>query len=529
MEFGFFDRPQTDGNIPLYNLEAREVALEEARSGMVLLKNENHLLPLDRKKIKTIAVLGPNAYPTPVGGGGSSLTTPFHSVSFLEGISDVAGKDVSVLYLAESTPLDTVILHTAFATSPGGAPGLRGEYFDNEEFKGDPALVRTDERVDFHWGAGSYRDGGPVDHFAVRWTGYFEAPNEDDYRFTTSAGDGERLYINEELVIDDWKRHAETVNSFQKHLEAGKSYKIRLEYFENVGTATVRFGVAPISISLGEEARNLVAKADAVVLCMGFEPESETEGSDRRFRLPGGQDSFIEQVTAVNKNVVVVLNAGGNVDMSAWFDRIPALLDAWYGGQEGGTALGQLLFGDYSPSAKLPATFERRWEENPSYHSYYPQKGDKRVEYTEGIFIGYRGYEKAGTKPLFPFGFGLSYSAFAYSDLKITAAAKGSGAQVEVTFRVKNTGSREAAEIAQLYVGDGHAPVPRPPKELKGFAKVSLRPGESKELRIFLDRRAFSYYDVARHDWTAAPGGFSILVGSSSADIRLQGKFSLAP
>jgi beta-glucosidase len=527
IEFGFFERDQMDSNIPLYSQDGRRLVLEEARDGIVLLKNENHLLPLDRNKIKTIAVLGPNAYPAVIGGGGSSLTTPFNAVSFLEGISDLAGKDVHVLYLAESVPLDGVISHTEFVSTPGGAAGLRGEYFDNEEFKGGPALVRTDTRVDFHWGEGSYRDGGPVDHFAVRWTGYFVPQTEDDYRFTTSADDGVRLYVNDEMVIDDWRRHSETLNTFVKHLEAAKAYKIRLEYFESAGTATVRFGISAASIALGEESKKLAAKADAVILCMGFDPNSEGEGADRTFRLPGGQDTFIQQVAGVNKNVVVVLNAGGNVDMTRWLDQVPALLHAWYPGQEGGTALAQLLFGDFSPSGKLPATFERRWEDNPTFHSYYPQRGDKHVEYTEGIFVGYRGYEKAGTKPLFPFGYGLSYTTFAYSDLKIAPAGMGSGALLAVSFNVKNTGSREGAEVAQVYVGDSHAPVPRPAKELKGFAKVSLRPGESKQLTVLLDDRAFSYYDVAKHDWSAAPGEFGILVGGSSVDIKLQGKYAL--
>lgn len=528
-EFRFFDREQTDLNIPLYSQSGRVLALEEARDGMVLLKNENHFLPLNRSKLKTIAVLGPNAYPAVVGGGGSSQTTPFSAVSFLEGISNAADKNMRVLYLAESAPLDTIVSHTEFVNSPGGAPGLKGEYFDREDLKGDPSLVRTDEHIDFHWSEGSYRDGGPVDHFAVRWTGYYVPLADDDYRFYTSADDGVRLYVNDELVIDDWRRHGETLNTYLKHLEAGKPYKLRLEYFENVGTATVRFGISSASITLGEETRKLAAKADAVILCMGFGPDSESEGGDRTFRLPSGQDTFIQQIAGVNKNVVVVLNAGGGLDMTKWMDQVPAILHAWYPGQEGGAALAQLLFGDFSPSGKLPASFERRWEDNPAFHSYYPQKGDKHVEYTEGVFVGYRGYEKAGTKPLFPFGFGLSYTTFDYSDLKITPAAKGTRALIEVTFKIRNTGSSEASEVAQVYVADSHAPVPRPPKELKGFAKVSLRPGETKQLSIFLDRRAFSYYDLTQHDWNTAPGEFGILVGSSSADIQLHGKYSLAP
>jgi beta-glucosidase len=527
IEFGFFDRPQLDSSIPLYSQTGREIALEEARSGMVLLKNERKTLPLDRKKLHTIAVLGPNAYPSIVGGGGSSLTTPYNSVSLLEGISNAAGSDLRVVSLFETPSIDAIVEKTEFVTAPGGKPGLRGEYFANAEFKGEPALTRTDERIDFRWGAGSFMEGAPVDHFSVRWTGYFVPKNEDDYRFYTSADDGARLFIDDELAIDDWKPHAETLNTFMKHLQGGKAYKLRLEYFEDIGTATVRFGIGTASIAFGEDAKKIAAAADAVILCMGFGPTTESEGFDRPFRLPKGQDEFIEQAAATNKNVVVVVNAGGNVEMSRWLEKVPVLLQAWYPGQEGGRALAEILFGDYSPCGKLPATFERQWEDNPSYHSYFPQKGDKHVEYSEGIFVGYRGYDKNKVAPQFPFGFGLSYTTFSYSDLKITALGKDAGAIVEVSFQVENVGDREGAEIAEVYVGDPQDGPPRPLKELKGFAKIKLKPGEKKQVSVKLDRRAFSYYDTSKHAWYAPAGEYGVLVGSSSADIRLKGNYIL--
>jgi beta-glucosidase len=528
MEFGFYDREQTDTRIPWYSREGREIALEEERSGIVLLKNTNNLLPLDKERIKTIAVLGPDAYPAVSGGGGSSLTKPFHAVSYLEGISDYLGKGARVLYTSETMPLDEIVSRTSFQSSPSGPQGLKAEYFNNEQLQGVPALVRTDERVDFHWGAGSYTDEGPVDHFSVRWTGYFAPVAEDDYRFYVSADDGARLYIDDKLVIDDWKTHAETLDTYSAHLEAGQGHLIRLEYFESTGTATARFGIAGATQPLGESTKALASAADAVILCMGFDANSEGEGSDRTFRLPGGQDAFIEQVASLNKNVIVVLTAGGNVDMTRWIEKVPALLHAWYPGQEGGTALAQVLFGEYSPSGKLPASFERRWEDHPTVKSYYPQKGDKHVEYTEGVFLGYRHFDRSTVKPLFPFGYGLSYTHFEYHDLKITPEAAGAKQLARVSFKIKNRGPREGAEVAQLYVGDSHAKVPRPVKELKGFAKVNLRPGESKQVTLLLDRRAFSYFDAAKHDWHAEPGDFSILIGSSSADIRLQGSFKLA-
>jgi beta-glucosidase len=526
IQFGFYDREQTDTEIPLYSLKGREIALEEAREGIVLLKNENHLLPLDKQKVKSIAVLGPDAYPAVIGGGGSSLSQPFSSVSYLEGISNYLGSAANVRYVAGSVALDDITHQTEFSLSPGGARGLKGEYFNNDELKGEPALTRNDERIEFRWGEGSYAENGPVDHFSVRWSGYFIPPAEDDYKFYVSADDGVRLYVDDERVIDDWQRHGETLDTYSRHLEAGKAYKIRLEYFENVGTATARFGIAAATHDIGDEAKSVVKKSDAVILCVGFDPSTEGEGGDRTFRLPGGQDALIQQVASLNRNVVVVLTAGGNADMTRWIDQVPALLHAWYPGQEGGRALAEILFGEYSPSGKLPASFERRWQDRPAYQSYYPPAGSKRVEYKEGIFLGYRSFDRSEVKPLFPFGYGLSYTTFAYSDLKITPLPSG-GLPVSVSFSVRNTGSRGGAEVAELYVGDSHASVPRPVKELKGFARVQLTPGEVKRVTLTLDRRAFSYYNVRKHEWTAEPGEFLILVGGSSGQIALRGNFTL--
>jgi beta-glucosidase len=264
-----------------------------------------------------------------------------------------------------------------------------------------------------------------------------------------------------------------------------------------------------------------------VIICVGFDPKTESEGSDRTFQLPGGQDELIRQISAVNKNTIVVLTAGGNVDMTQWVDRVPAILHAWYSGQEGGTALAQILFGDYSPSGKLPVSFERRWEDNPTFHSYYPAKGESQVQYSESVFVGYRHYDRAQTKPLFAFGHGLSYTTFEYSGLSVTPRAGNLNEPITVSFEIKNMGQREGAEVAELYVGDSHASVPRPVKELKGFAKLNLKPGESRRVTLTLDRRAFSFYDVKKKDWSAEAGEFTILVGGSSDDIRLQDKFTL--
>lgn len=529
IEFGFFDRPQTDTSLPLYSQEGREVALEEARGGMVLLKNKGRLLPLDESKLKTIVVVGSDAYPAVISGGGSAETKPFNAVSYLEGISNRAGTKVNVLYDVDLPALDELFENSDFVTEPGGQKGLKGEYFSNQELNGTPAMVRVDPHVHFDWGEGSFASGEPVDHFSVRWTGYFIPRKTGDYQFFTSADDGVRLYIDETRIIDDWKPHSQTVDTSSKHLEAGRPYKVRLEYFDEVSTAIVGFGVTTADSYVGNKTKALAAKADAVVICVGFDDKSEGEGFDRPFQLPGGQDELIRQISAVNKNTIVVLTAGGNVDMTRWIDRVPVVLHAWYPGQEGGVALAQIIFGDYSPSGKLPVSFERRWEDNPVFDGYYPAKGEMRVQYSEGVFLGYRHFDRSATKPLFPFGFGLSYTTFAYSNLSVQPPNGDLSKPVTVSFDVTNTGHRKGAEVAELYVGDTHASIPRPVKELKGFAKVNLTPGEHKRVTLELDRRAFSFYDVAKKDWSAEPGEFSILVGGSSDKIELGGTFKLMP
>jgi beta-glucosidase len=265
-----------------------------------------------------------------------------------------------------------------------------------------------------------------------------------------------------------------------------------------------------------------------VVVAAGFDAETEAESADRTFRLPLGQDELIQKMAAANKNTIVVMTSGGSVDMNAWLNRVPGLVQVWYPGQEGGTALAEILFGDVNPSGRLPVTFERRWEDNPVHDSYYPEAGTKRVVYKEGVFVGYRGYQLSSTKPLFPFGFGLSYTTFSYSNLSIKPRSNSeSGPRYEVSFDLKNTGTREGAEVAQVYVGDTQTKVPRPAQELKGFSKVSLRPGETRKVSVILDNRAFSYYDVNAKQWRAEPGEFNVLVGRSSEQIELRSKLTL--
>jgi beta-glucosidase len=259
----------------------------------------------------------------------------------------------------------------------------------------------------------------------------------------------------------------------------------------------------------------------------GYSAQSEGEGGDRTFALPYGQDELIEAMTAANKSVIVDVTSGGNVDSSAWLEKVPALLESWYGGQAGGRAIAEILLGDVNPSGHLPVTFERRAQDNPTYNNYYPEGDSKRVVYKEGIFVGYRGYEHDHVKPLFPFGYGLSYTTFEFSDLAVKADSAGENPQVTVTFNVKNTGDRAGAEVAQVYVSDGHSKEPQPERQLKGFERVKLGAGESKQVSVTLDARSFAWWDVEKKSWVIDPGKFGIHVGDSVDDLKLNGTVEL--
>jgi beta-glucosidase len=271
------------------------------------------------------------------------------------------------------------------------------------------------------------------------------------------------------------------------------------------------------------------AKADVIVIGAGFDSSSESEGADRTFSLPFGQEELIRELAALNKNTIVTVTSGGNVDPGDWLDQVPADLELWYPGERGGTALAEILFGEVNPSGHLPATFERHWADNPVHDSYYPEANTNRVIYKEGVFVGYRGYEHNHVKPLFPFGYGLSYTTFQYSNLSVQPEGGSSaGAHYSVTFDVTNTGTRPGADVAQVYVGETDPKVPRPAKELKGFSRVDLAPGETKHVSVPLDSRAFTYYDTTAKDWHADAGKYSVEVGRSSAETPLHADIKIS-
>ena len=433
-------------------------------------------------------------------------------MSYLEGLANYVGSGAKVYYDRGLPTLDDIAKQTEFTTEAMGEVRSKTEFFTNRNLQGAAAVTRTDKHVNYEPARGG--DGAASD-ISIRWSGYFTPSVPGDYLVFVqgpekTAVTGSISTRNScSITGRDWYAF---VGQTSMTLTSGP-HEVELDYYAKGGwgKTVANLGIVRPETLVTADAKSLASHADAVVLAVGFDTSNEGESGDRTFRLPPGQDELIKQITAANKNTIVVVTSGGGVDMAGWVDRVPALLQAWYPGQEGGTAVAQLLFGEFNPSGRLPISIERRWEDNATHDSYYPKNNEKKVEYTEGIFVGYRHFDKSGIKPLFPFGYGLSYTTFAYKNLNVSPAsgAVSGSAQddrrVTVSFEVTNTGSRAGADVAQVYVGDQHASVPRPVKELKGFAKVSLNPGETRHVEVTLDRRAFSYYDVKSHKWTVAP------------------------
>jgi beta-glucosidase len=392
---GQFDHPHTAADA-IDSPEHRTLARSAAAESIVLLKNAGNVLPLDSTKIKSIAVIGPNAAVARTGGGGSSKVNPTYIVTPLDGIKERAGSAIQVNYAIGNT-------------------------------------------------------------------------------------------IPSEVPANDTLEARERLRS---------------------------------------EALAVAAKSDVAIVFVGDSPAVESEGFDRKtLDLPEGQDELIAAIAKVNRNTIVVFNSGGPVNVRRFVNDVPALVGAWFGGQELGHAVADVLFGDVDPSGKLPFSFINEMKQSPAYGNY---PGDNlHVTYAEGIYVGYRYFDKQNVAPQFPFGHGLSYTSFDYSKLKV-APGSGDSSVAQVTVTIRNSGKRAGAEVVQLYIHDGHSKIDRPVKELKGFERVDLKAGESKNVTFTLDRDSFAYYSMAKHEWIAEPGKFEILVGASSRDIRSRATFDLA-
>jgi len=527
--------PKGSVNTPAHQALARELA-EEA---ITLLKNDGKLLPLDVKKVKSMAVIGPNAAEARIGGGGSSYVVPPYRVSPLEALKARLGKKVKVEYeLGCDNYVELPILNDDWLSLPDGSEkGLKGEYFNNTDLSGEPASVRTDTRAEFEMWGSSPAENISKDKYSIRWTGQLTVPDTDMYTMEIGHTGTLRVYLDDDLVLEDLDPEGGRFEDWfsrkftEKELVGGHPYGLKIEYIKSsrhdisVGRLAMAASIKGCASEKMQKAIELARKSDVVLIFAGMPEGYETEGDDRPdMELPGLQNELIKAVAEVNKNTVVVLNVGSPVRMP-WIDEVAALVEAYYPGQEAGNAVAKVLSGEVNPSGKLSITFPKKLENNPAYmnSSFY---GARKVIYGEGIFVGYRYYDQRSVKPLFPFGFGLSYTTYEYGKVKAPKKVK-KGKPVEISVTVKNNGERAGKEVVQLYVSDKVSSLPRPPKELKGFTKVALEPGETKTVSFTLDERALSFYDPERGGWVAEPGEFEVLVGNSSRDIRGKATFTL--
>ncbi|MDN4493984.1 beta-glucosidase [Ureibacillus aquaedulcis] len=547
---GLFDNPAQNNPIDAkaHGAIAREIAAE----AMVLLQNNNNVLPLNTEKIDSIAVIGPDADNGFTAGGGSSLVNPTYTVSPLEGIKNRAGDKVKVEYTAGTDPIsagdilpgpDAVPSSFLLPTADSSEHGLKAEYWSNKNMEGNPVFEHTAKQVNLNLGFYNYEGfnaqspkldklpGSLNGMMSARFTGVINVPKSGEYTLSTTSYGSSKLYIDGNLIIDNAGTKLGTVEKTVT-LEANKNYDVKIEYktdyIANGGNdngGQMRFGWKTADGVVDEniaKAVELAKKSDvAVIVSKTYDSEGYVDRFD--MELPNNQEQLISEVSKVNKNVVIVNESGTAVEMGAWKDDVASIVQAWYPGQEQGNAIADVLFGDVNPSGKLPVTFPTDEDSTPvTSEEQYP--GINLVtKYTEGIFVGYRGYEESGIKPAFSFGHGLSYTKFDYKNVKTKVTSNKSGEPtIEVSLNLKNTGDVTGSEVVQVYSGELPTNVETAPKQLAGFKKVELQPGKQQRITIQLDAKAFSYYDEESNEWVMPSGQVPVYVGSSSSDIRLK-------
>lgn len=516
---GLLDGPMTRDHSLVNSEEHDKLAYEVATKGIVLLKNEQGILPLDVHEIKSIALIGEPARKLQVGGLGSPFVSPLKTNEIIDGIKDRTGGNIPVRFSVGSGAGD--IVTASFVTTPGDASvhGFHAEYFRNRNLSGEPALVRTDSEINIEGGS-SPAPGIPGNRFSARWTANLTVTNSGAYVLAFTGDDGFRVFLDDKKLIELWDHHAPTTRTSEVQLETGKTYALRIEFFQDGGDYAAKFAWKPGGQAAFADAIAAAKSSDVAVVCVST-MGSEGEGNDRpSMELPGDQAALIRAVAGANHRTIVVLNNGTPVTMSDWLKSVPGVIEAWFPGQEGGAAIADILFGKVNPSGKLPDTLAARREDYPDFGNFPGMKNE--VNYAEGIYVGYRHFDKANVQPLFPFGYGLSYTTFGYKDLELSSATLAPDGVITVRVDLTNTGKRAGEEVAELYIHDLKPAIDRPVRELKGFAKAALQPGETKAVQFELTPRDFAYFDVAGRQWKSNAGDYEIEVGASSRDIRLK-------
>lgn len=516
ISFGFFDRPQKDESIPERNPFSDNASLELARNSVVMLKNDG-ILPLKKGKV-TVAGMHAQSVPT---GGGSGFVHPFETCSLAEGMAQMKGyKTVT------TNDITTTSLKNFYTSADAKTEGLYAEYFNNKKCSGTPAMSRVEDKIQHSWKRRSpMPDVINTDRFSIRWSGVFKSDKDEELELLLRGDDGYRMFIDDKEVMSDWGNHSASQRTYVFKAEAGRTYNVRIEYFDNSGDARIELRM--YNKAYVKQNAEILRSANAVIACVGFDSNTEKENKDRTFEMPYEQGKLIQDIAAINPNVIAVVYSGGGFEAASWMDSAKAVLLAWYPGQEGGQAIAEIITGKLSPSGRLPISIERNIEDNPTNGNYYHnldvqvrQNPYKRVNYKEGLFLGYRGYDRKSVKPLFPFGFGMSYTTFEYNNLNVSD----NGENIVVEFDVTNTGKVDAAEVAQVYVGYKDTSVLHPVKQLKGYDKVMIKRGATHHFVVEVPYSSLEYYDIISRKMTRVAKSLDdvkIYVGASAQDIRL--------
>lgn len=511
-ELGLFENPYVDPNeAKMWNghPEHRELALEAAKQSMVLLKNDKYTLPLS-KNLKTIAVIGPDATEARLGGySGPGID----KVSILEGIKNLVDPNTKVNYALGCDRVSVDFLNVPsdyLSCTLDGKQinGLKGEYFGNITFDGTPAFTRVDPQIKFQWTLFSPDpEKLTYDFYSVRWTGKVKSPESGTFKIGIDGNDGYRLYIDGKLIIDNWVKRTREVKLADFKFTKDKEYDIRIEFYEPVGNAwfNLVWSIGAVDQSLEiSKAVELAKNSDVAIIAVGIE---EGEFLDRAIlSLPGRQEELINRIAATGTPVVVVLVGGSPVTTTSWMEKVQSIIAAWYPGEVGGNAIASVIFGDYNPGGRLPITWPVHEGQLPLVYNHKPTgRGDDYINLTG--------------QPLFPFGFGLSYTSFEYCDITLGSYTLSQHDSTWVSVKVTNTGQMAGDEVLQLYIRDELSSVARPLIELKGFERVHLKPGESKEIRFQITPETLSMLDQNLKKIVEL-GDFRIMVGASSKDIR---------
>ncbi len=521
-ELGLFENPYVDPDeAEKQNGSAahKELSKKAALESIVLLKNEKNILPLN-KNIRSLAIIGTDAEEVRLGGYSGPGN---HPVSILEGIKNKLDENCKINYAPgcgrEADDFVSIPEENLFFIQEGQKKaGLQGAYFNNIKLEGMPALTRIDPYIDFGWTLYSPAPGKINDDFySVRWVGKLIPSETGKFKIGIRGDDGYRLFINDELIIDNWKKQTFRQLTKEYSFEKGKTYDLKVEFYETVGNARIKLiwnaGIEHNRQNKIQEAVKIVQQSDVAIVVAGIE---EGEFRDRAYlSLPGHQEELIQKVAATGKPVIVALVGGSAITMSNWIDQVASIIDVWYPGEEGGNALADILFGDYNPAGRLPISFPVHESQLPLYYNHKPTgRGDD--------------YLNLSGKPLFPFGFGLSFTHFEYSELKIEKTEITSTESTTVRFQISNTGNMDGDEVVQLYIKDVLASVARPLMELKGFQRINLRKGETKVVEFKIGPELLSMLDQDLNQ-IVEPGEFRIMIGASSNDIRLRGIITVNP